>query len=294
MSATSGGIAALSEEFAALAARGAEHVVAVEGGGGWPTSGILWRPGVIVTAAEALGTDAGIRVSGARFEQVPATLVGRDPSIDVAVLRAETEGEDAATPAPPAELRAGALVMALGREHGGPVAGLGSVALAGPAWQSMRGGTIDRLIRLDLSLGRRAEGGAVFDMRGRLVGMAVFGPRRRVLAIPASTIEQGVAQVLAHGRVVRGYLGAALQAVRLEAEQGGLLVVGLDRGGPASQAGLLVGDAIVTWNDRPLLRVREVMHLLGRESVGTAAALGLVRGGAALRLEVVIGERPAA
>jgi S1-C subfamily serine protease len=290
---TSSGIAALSDELAGLVVRGSESVVAVEGGGGWPSSGILWRPGVIVTAEEVLGGEEGFRISGAGFDAVPATLVGRDPSTDIAVLRAEPHGTPVAGTAGTAELRPGALVLAVGRHRQGPVASLGIVAVAGGAWHSMRGGTIDSLIRLDMRLARQAEGAAVFDARGRVVGMAVTGPRRRVLAIPAATIERTVEQILARGRVVRGYLGASLQPARVDQTRRGVLVAGLDPEGPAARAGLLVGDAIVTWNERPIMRVREVMHLLGPESVGSTVALGLVRGGAAAHQDVVIGERPA-
>lgn len=293
MNEMSGGLAALSDELARLVGRSAERIVSVSGGGRWPASGIFWRPGVIVTAEEVLAGEAGIEVSGEGFDAKPATLVGRDPSTDIAVLRCEQQGPAAAASVAPADLSAGALVMTVGRGRQGAVASLGIVAFAGGAWQSMRGGTIDSLVRLDVSLDRRAEGGAVLDARGRLIGMAVFGPRRRVLVIPAPTIERVVDQILAHGRVPRGYLGASLQAVRLSEAERGVLVAGIDPNGPAARAGLLVGDAIVAWNERPVVRVREVMHLLGPESVGSTAALGLVRAGARMRLDVVIGERPA-
>src|SRR5574340_866197 len=215
MNELSGGVAALSVELTRLVGQGAGRVVMLSGGDGWPASGIFWRPGVIVTAEEALGGEGVIEVSGEGFDRAPATLVGRDPSTDVAVLRCEQKGPAVAASIAPADLSAGALVTTVGRGQQGAVASLGIVAFAGGAWQSMRGGTIDSLIRLDVSLDRRAEGGAVLDARGRLIGMAVFGPRRRVLVIPAPTIERVVDQILAHGRVPRGYLGASLQPVRL-------------------------------------------------------------------------------
>jgi S1-C subfamily serine protease len=70
------------------------------------------------------------------------------------------------------------------------------------------------------------------------------------------------------------------------------LVVDLDSEGPAKQAGLLVGDVITSWNGKSIDRVRDVMHMLGPESVGTTVDLGLVRGGAAATLQVILGERP--
>jgi S1-C subfamily serine protease len=114
------------------------------------------------------------------------------------------------------------------------------------------------------------------------------------LAIPASTVDRAVDQLLAKGHVARGYLGAALQRVRLGGDAGerGVLVIGIDADGPAARAGLLVGDAIVGWNGAAVTRVHEIMRLLGTDSVGTTVELGLVRGGQQLTLGITIGERP--
>jgi S1-C subfamily serine protease len=165
----------------------------------------------------------------------------------------------------------------------------------------VRGGTIDSLIRLDLALSPAADGGALIDVQGRVVGMAVLGPRRRALAIPGSTINRAVDQLLARGHVFRGYLGASLQPVKREpASNGaqsldsgrGVLVVNLDPDGPSARAGMLVGDIVTAWDGRPIDRVREIMRLLGPESVGRTVDLSSIRGGAPAALKVVIGERP--
>jgi len=173
----------------------------------------------------------------------------------------------------------------------------------GGAWRSQRGGTIDNLIRLDLVLSPAAQGGALVDVQGRVLGMVVFGPRHRVLAIPRSTIDRAVDQILAKGYVGRGYLGAGLQHVRLgkrKAEtgsagpDGGVLVVSVDPDGPAARAGLLIGDIVTTWNAMPVDRVRQIVRLLGPDSIGSAVDLQLLRGGAPTALKIVIGERPTA
>jgi S1-C subfamily serine protease len=133
-------------------------------------------------------------------------------------------------------------------------------------------------------------------MDGRVLGMTVFGPRRRVLAIPSATIDRAVDQLLSKGHVARGYLGAGLQNVRLgrgtsDAKRG-ILVVSIDPAGPAARSGLLVGDIITAWNARPVAQVREVMRLLGPDSVGASVDLQLLRGGAAADLKLTLGERP--
>jgi S1-C subfamily serine protease len=162
-------------------------------------------------------------------------------------------------------------------------------------------GTIDNFIRLDLALSPVAEGGALIDVQGRVLGMTVLGPRRRAIAIPAATIERAVDQLLARGHVFRGYLGAGLRRLRHERRQDsspassggrGVLVVDVDPEGPSKRAGLLLGDLITSWNGKPIDRVRDVMHLLGPESVGDTVDLGLIRGGASATLRVILGERP--
>jgi S1-C subfamily serine protease len=291
-------LAAFSDQAQALVERAAGSVVAVDGGGRG-TSGIHWRAGIIVTAEEALERDEDIRIMTPDGRTVTAALVGRDPTTDVAVLRFQPDGLPAAATADAGALRAGQVVFAVGSYQGAPLASLGIVALAGGAWQSARGGTIDRLIRLDLSLSAAAEGGALVDTQGRIVGMTVLGPRRRALAIPAATIDRAVDQLLAKGHVFRGYLGAGLQPVRLgrtsedaQAAGGrGILVVSVDPDGPSARAGLMVGDIVTSWDAKPIGRVREIMRHLGPDSVGHTVDLALLRGGAPAALKVVIGER---
>jgi S1-C subfamily serine protease len=296
-------LVAFSDATAQLVERTASSIVAVHGAGRWPTSGIHWRSGVIVTAEEVLEQDENIKVTLPGQRVVAASLAGRDASTDVAVLRFQPDGLPAAPTADAASLHPGHVVLVLGNHEGAPIASLGIVAIAGPAWHSLRGGTIDSLIRLDLALSPAAEGGAVVDVQGRVVGMAVLGPRRRALAIPTSTVDRVVDQLLAKGHVFRGYLGAGLQPVRLgrpstdaqpPGSGRGILVASIDPDGPAARAGLLVGDIVTTWNAKPVDRVREVMRLLGSDSIGNTVELGLLRGGTPTTLKVVIGERPVA
>jgi S1-C subfamily serine protease len=301
MAALDSSLLVFSDRVAELVEQTARSIVTVHGGGRWSSSGIHWRSGVAVTAEEVLERDDGIKLTLPGGRQVDASLAGRDPTTDVAVLRFQPDG------LPPAAstnvlLRAGQAVVAVGSHEGGALAALGIVAYAGGPWNSVRGGTIDSLVRLDLTLSPAGEGGALVDASGQIVGMTVLGPRRRALAIPSPTIDRAVDQLLARGHVFRGYLGAGLQAVgRRGAARNdgpsvpqGVLVVSLDPAGPAARAGMLVGDIVTTWSGKQIHRVREVFRLLGPESIGSTVALGVIRGGASTELQVVIGERPVA
>jgi S1-C subfamily serine protease len=291
---------ALSDRFADLCNGIAPRLVAIHGTRRRSSTGIIWRSGLVVTADEALEADDDILITRPDGNQVSASLVGRDPSTDIALLRTE-EQPIADTPfADTSGLRVGHLVLAAGRHPEGVCAALGIVALAGSPWRSLRGGHIDRRLHLDLKLDARSEGGAALGSNGQVVGMTVLGPRGRVLVIPSETIERVAQQLLAHGRIARGYLGLGLQPVRIDptiadaaglAELKGLIVISVDPDGPGQRAGIMQGDILVRWDADPLHSVRHVHTRLGPESVGQSFALGVLRAGTQISLTIEIAER---
>jgi S1-C subfamily serine protease len=292
-----------STELADLVASCARAVVAIRVRGGRSISGILWRPGYVVSAAQALDEEvSALRVVSDGANEHEARLLGRDPCTDIALLGVEGLTEQALPSGEPAALRAGQLAVALGRspEHG-PIVAFGSVAVAGAPWHSQLGGRIERFIRLGAPLTRAAEGGAVLSLDGRLIGMAVLGPRRALLVIPSLSIGRVADQLLAKGRIGRGYLGIAMQPVqlpealrRLTGTAVGLLVAGVDEQGAAALGGVLLGDVIVAWNGEAVGDHRHVQRLLGPESIGSTVTLAAVRGGALIELRLTVGERPTA
>jgi S1-C subfamily serine protease len=284
----------LSRHLAEIVARCAPSVVAVAGRGRRSSSGFVWRSGVVVTASDALERDEDIAVLTSRGERVAATLAGRDPSTDIAVLKVPEAGHPLGS-AREDEASAGQLALTIGRHPDGPMASLGLIAIAGGPWQSLRGGRIDRRIGLDRGIDPRQEGGVVVNAEGGLIGMAVPGPRRSGLAIPFPTIERVAAQILAHGRVPRGYLGLGLQPVRLgDTHPGsrGLMVVSVDPNGPGRRAGMLIGDVMISWNGEPLRSVRDVFGRLGSEAVGQQISFSIVRAGQAASASIEISDRP--
>jgi S1-C subfamily serine protease len=162
---------------------------------------------------------------------------------------------------------------------------------AGP-WYSLRGGEIDARIELDLRMRRSAEGGLAIDATGHAVGMAVFGPRRRVLVIPSTTIERVATRLEKYGYIPRGYLGLGFQLVAIEGGGRGVMVMNVDPQGPGAKAGVHQGDVIVAWNGEPIRQVRSLLRALGPDSVGQTVTLGLRRGGEAKDVQLTIGARP--
>src|SRR5579863_1499131 len=119
------------------------------------SSGFVWRPGLIVTADEALAEDGEIVVALPGGETATATLAGRDPTTDIALLRVDRAGPRPAT-LHSNSVAPGALAIVVAANGGGPVAALGVVSVAGGGWRSLRGGVIDSRIELDVSLRRSA------------------------------------------------------------------------------------------------------------------------------------------
>jgi len=281
----------LSDALKDVVAQAAQSVVAVHATRS-RSSGFVWRPGLIVTADEALDEEGDIAVVLPGGEMASASLVGRDPTTDVALLRI-----DRANSAPVAlefaAVPAGALAWAVGSLHGASIAAFGTISFVGGAWRSFRGGEIDARIELDLSLRRAGEGGGAFDASGRAFGMVVFGPRQQVLVIPAATVERVAATLETHGKVARGYLGLGLQPTKLDGDDGlGVMVMSVDPNGPGAAAGVRQGDLILKWNNQEIKGVRTLLRALGPDTIGTTVKLALRRGGDPAEARLTVGERP--
>jgi S1-C subfamily serine protease len=253
-------------------------------------SGFVWRDNLIITADETLADGGEILVELADGQVHPATLVGRDPATDIALLRVEGVALKSVAFAGAAP-RPGALAIAIGAAESAPLVALGSVAAVGGAWRSMRGGEIAARIELDLRLRARGEGGLALDPAHGVLGMTVLGPRRGALVIPGATIDRVASLLLAHGRIPRGYLGLGLREVAIGDKQVGAMVMAVDTDGPGAAAGLHQGDVILSWAGEPIGSVGRLLHSLGPDSIGTTIALGVRRGGQSVDVRITIGER---
>jgi S1-C subfamily serine protease len=281
----------LSDALADIVDRAAPSVVAVHSTRS-RSSGFVWRPGLIVTADEALDDEGDIAVVLPGGEVAAAKLVGRDPTTDLALLRVDRTNPPPVT-LESASVPAGALAWTVGSLQGASIVAFGAVSFVGGAWRSFRGGEIDVRIELDLSLRRAGEGGVALDASGRAFGMAVFGPRRQVLVIPAATIERVAATLETHGKVARGYLGLGLQSTKLDGDDGlGVMVMSVDPNGPGAAAGLRQGDVIIKWNDQQIQGVRMLVRTLGPATVGSTIKLALRRGGEPAEAHLTLRERP--
>jgi S1-C subfamily serine protease len=292
----------LSNALAQATDRAAASAVAVHTESRGSSSGVIWRPGVIVTSEYALRRDEEIHVTLPDGRVVPAVLVGRDPSTDLAVLKCAEAGTAVAEFGEVASIKPGSLALVVGRTRAsGPVAALGVVSLVAPERRTWTGASLAPYIRLDVSLQPTAVGGVVIDAYGRAVGIATprfarFG----AIAVPAPVVNAVLDTLLQKGRIPHGYLGVGLQPVRLpEAlrqslqhdEKTAAIVLEVEPEGPAHKAGIVIGDIFVSLGGHSVARLEDVHSQLHGSAIGKPLALKFVRGGAVQEASLVVAER---
>lgn len=295
-------LVSLSNELAKLVDEYQFHVVAVHGGGHYPSSGVHWRPGVVVTADHTVGRDEDIQITLPNGERVAAELAGRDSGTDIAVLKAEGLGASAAPAGEFEAAKVGELALVLGRSpNSGPNASLGIIsAISGP-WRTWRGGRLDQYIRLDATLFPNSSGGAVVDCCGHILGIATSALSRVAgLAIPASAINRVTDAVLKKGYVPRGYVGIGAQPVAIPdalraslsiPNRSGVMVVSVERGGPADQAGVFLGDILVAMGTTTLEQIDDLRSFSESGVIGASVVVKLIRAGALQDVTMTLGER---
>lgn len=296
----------LSDDLAGAVERAGRGVVAIHARHRIPSSGIVWRAGVIVAASHTVKQDRDVPVTLPDGSRAHATVAGRDPGTDIVVLRLDDGAPGVPVEiAPPAAdaLRVGALVLAVGRPGSdGVTTSLGVVSAVSGAWRTWSGGDIDHFVRLDLAIYDGFSGGALVDAAGRVLGMNCSAlARGMAVTIPAATVNRVVDALLTRGHVARGWLGVAMQPVRLSpalagrlgiASGRGVLLVQVEPEGPAERAGLMLGDVIVSIDGAAIESPEDVAPFIGAGRVGTSLDVRVVRGGAEQRVAVTVGERP--
>ncbi len=294
------GLIEFSQHVADLVDAAAPSVVSVFGRRRSPSSGVVWREGLVVTCDHTLDREDGFEVALPDRSRVPATLAGRDRGSDLAVLRIESKAATPVRAASPASLRAGNLAVLVGRSpDAGPTASLGIVSAVSGEWRSWRGGRLDKFVRIDASLFPLTDGGLVIDSSGAAIGIATGALSRfSPLAIPVETVNMVVDAVLAHGEVPKPYLGVGLHPVRLPeslrklvSSETALAVLSVEENSPASRAGLLIGDLLFSLSGKTLADTDDVQSALEAAGPGAALPARVLRGGEPRDLTFTVGSK---
>jgi S1-C subfamily serine protease len=294
---TSSVLAAISDELASAVERAGKSVVTVNARRRLPATGIVWKDGVIVTADHVVERDEDITVILPGGKEAAATLAGRDPGSDLAVLKVNEGSFSAATLAPAESVKVGHFVLALGQTGNERLmASFGVVSALGSSWRTARGGVVDGYIRADLVFYPGFSGGPLVDTSGRVAGLnSSHLAQGQGLAIPASAVDSIVQTLLTQGSIKRGYLGITSRPVRLPdnlrqklgvEQEGGLLIMGVETDSPADKGGLIMGDVVIGLAGQTVADPQDLQASLTPATVGQATEIVIARGGERQTLSV--------
>ena len=265
-----------------------------------PASGLVYADGIVLTTMRAIGADDGLRVRRHDGTVLGAELAGWDPTTSLAVLRVGDLGLSPvklSTTTP----RVGNLALAVARSWSNAVtASAGIVSVIGGPLRTGRRHAIDQVFRTTAPMHDGFSGGAFLDASGGLIGINTATTiRGTTVVIPAAIAWAAAQRVLEHGQSKRGYLGVMGQSVTLSESQSSatgrdtaVLVVGVAPSSAAANAGVLVGDIVLGFNETSTASPEDLHDLLAGQEVGRQASLKVLRGNAAVDVPVTVGERP--
>ena len=294
-------LADLSDALAAAVERAGASTVLVNARKRFPASGIAWSADTVLTCDHVVEREDDITVVTANGQKLKATIAGRDPGSDLALLRVTGGTLTPAEHAPEGSARVGNIVLAIGRpSDAGPMASFGVIGAFGGPWRTFRGTTVDGFVRTDTTFYPGFSGGPLIDAQGRVVGVnsSRLG-RGSGLTIPIAAAAKVAGDLQSAGRIRRAYLGISSQTVQLPealasklgGQQSGLLVVAVEAQSPAEAGGFGLGDILVKFAGTPTPDTDSLQEHLGTEQVGKLVTLTVLRGGEPRDLTVTIGER---
>jgi serine protease Do len=260
---------------------------------------IIDREGYIITNNHVIEKAQTIKVKLIDGKEYDATVVGRDPKTDLALIKIDAKNAlPSAAFGDSDNLEIGDWVVAIGNPFGlettvtaGIVSAKGRVIGAGP---------YDDFIQTDASINPGNSGGPLFNLKGEVVGIntaIVSGGQGIGFAIPINMAKELLPQLKSKGKVTRGWLGVVIQKITPEIaktfglkETEGALVSDVTEDGPAEKAGIKRGDVIVSFNGKAIKEVDTLPKLVGATEIGKKAKVGIIRDRKSLEMEVVIGE----
>ena len=265
---------------------------------GTAASGLVYGQDLVLTTWRVIGRDEHPDVRTGDGRVLPAEIAGWDPASRLVLLRAR--GLDAPALSPGPAPRVGNLALALARSLSNNItASAGIVAIVGGPLATGRRREIERVIRTSAPMHDGFAGGAFVGADGVLLGIATAASIRGLgVVIPAAIAWTAAEGMLERGSLKRGYLGIAAQPVSVPEKQRShgagaeaLLVTGVKDGSPAADAGVLLGDLVVSFDGIALASPEDLLDLIVGDRVGRPVTLRVVRGGSAVDVSVTAAER---
>src|SRR6266566_1215272 len=261
----------LSNDIAALVEKASKSVVQVDARRGRAGTGIVWDSGLVLTANHVVEQEDDIEVV-VDEKRTKATLVGRDPATDLALLKVDGLSAPALPRAKVEDLKPGQIVLAIGRP-GSLKATFGTISAVSSSWRGWRGSEIEHLIQTNAPLYPGFSGGPLVDVEGRVVGMNswVFG-RGDGLGIATQEVPLPEA--------VKGRVN----------QDSGLLIVAVEPKSPADKAGLMQGDTLVALDGTATKSLEDLYSGLRKIKVGASQTVKVIRAGEVKEFPVTVGE----
>jgi serine protease DegQ len=269
-------------------------------------SGVIVSPdGYILTNHHVVAAADQIEVALADGRKAKAHVIGSDPETDLAVIKVDLPGNlPAITFGHPEKARVGDMVLAIGNPFGvGETVTMGIVSALKRDHLGIN--TFENFIQTDAAINPGNSGGALVDGNGNLLGInsAIYSPNGGSLgigfAISATTAKKTMEQIIQHGSVTRGWLGAGVQELTPELAESfklgntkGVLVTEIVRRSPADQAGIKTGDILIAIDNKPINDSGSMLEMVANLPPGKDVLVKLVRNGATIGLQVKIGKRP--
>ena len=265
---------------------------------------IVSDEGYILTNNHVVEGATGIEVALRDGRNAEAKLVGTDPESDLAILKIQLESLPVITFSGKKSLHVGDVVLAIGNPFGvGQTVTMGIISATGRDRVGIS--TYENFIQTDAAINPGNSGGALIDARGNLVGIntAIFsksgGSQGIGFAIPTTIAKDVMGQIIETGHVSRGWLGIEGQDITPQLAESfnlknvtGVIVAGIQRNGPAAQAGMRPGDIILEVDGKPATDRRTVMDITARVTPGSNMKLKILREGKEIEMTAVVGERP--
>jgi serine protease Do len=264
---------------------------------------IVSSGGHIVTNNHVVDKASEIHVRFTDKTDVPAKLIGRDPSTDIAVLKIEPRpGMAVASWGDSDKMEPGAWTIAIGSPFG--LGGTVTVGVLSARARDIQAGSYDDFLQTDASINQGNSGGPLFNAAGEVIGVntAIFSPVGVNVgigfAVPSRTAQAVADQLIRTGKVERGYVGVRLQEVTTGIAQAlghpdtkGALVASVEPGSPAEDAGIKTGDVITSIENRNIEGPRDLSRAVGGMKPGTRTALTVIRNGKSQEIPIAIGQR---
>jgi S1-C subfamily serine protease len=308
---TKSALVSLSEEIENVADKVSQSVVSVHSRTRGNGSGVVWTSdGLILTCSHIVRNLDELEVSLSNGKSFPAKVIGNDPYSDIALLKIQANSKNESISLDPIEigdsenLKAGQFVLALANPYGqypsiteGIITSKRS-SLGGSQW----GAITDNIVITDARLNPGYSGGPLVDVEGKMIGLNAAYVSSRGIAIRASKVRNITDQLAKDGAIKIAYLGIVTDEISLPSEvgaqlepsqEGGLIILSVEKDSAAKKAGLLMGDIIVKFDDEPITDIHGLRRqLLKQDVIGKSVKIVIIRGEKKSELTLTPGEAP--